>query len=183
MLTGLNSSTAQKIQLGAGAILKTKYVTGTKLTEENVVTATNGGITFSAVPTFYTPSVDGANDFIKGLKMVTSWTVTLTFTAVEASEDVILAGLGVADKNETTGVITGRSKILDTDYKDIYVIGEKGNGDIIQITIKNSLSTGGLSLTTTNNGNGGIAFTINGHYDLDDMETPPFEIETIAQGE
>ena len=42
------------------------------------------------------------------------------------------------------------------------------------------LSTGGFNLSTANNGNGGIAFTIAGHYALDDLDTPPFEIETIA---
>lgn len=181
MLTGLNQGTAQKLQLGAGAILKTKYTKGTTLSADNVLSATNGGITFSAVPTFYTPAVDGANDNIKDLKFVTSWTVTLSFTAVEADASVILKALGVADNSN--GVITGRQTIKASDYGDIYAIGEKGNGDIVQITVKNALSTGGFNLTTANNGNGGIAFTINGHYDLSDLETPPFEIETIAKGE
>lgn len=179
MLTGLNAGTAQKIQLGAGAVLKTKYTKGTKLTEDNVLSATNGGITFSAVPTFYTPTIDGAKTHTKGLKMITEWVVTLSFTAVEADASVIMKALGCANVDDN-GVITGREIIKAEDYADVYVIGEKANGDVIQITIKNALSTGGLSLTTANNGNGGIAFTINGHYDLADLEVAPFEIETIA---
>lgn len=180
MLTGLNSGTAQKLQLGAGAVLKEKYEAGDTLSAENVLSATNGGITFSAVPNFWTPSIDGAGEYVKGLRMVGNWTVTLSFTAVEADASVLLKALGCADQDSDTGVITGRHTIKAEDYADLYVIGEKSNGDVIQITIKNALSTGGLSLTTANNGNGGIAFTINGHYDLDDLDTPPFEIETIA---
>lgn len=180
MLTGLNSGTAQKLQLGAGAVLKEKYEAGDTLSAENVLSATNGGITFSAVPNFWTPSIDGAGEYVKGLRMVGNWTVTLSFTAVEADASVLLKALGCADQDSDTGVITGRHTINASDYADLYVIGEKSNGDVIQITIKNALSTGGLSLTTANNGNGGIAFTINGHYDLDDLDTPPFEIETIA---
>lgn len=181
MLTGLNSGTAQNLQLGAGAVLKEKYVRGTKLTDENILTATNGGITFSAVPQFWTPSIDGAGEYVKDLRMVGNWVVTLTFTAVEADASVLLKALGCADIEN--GVIKGRHTINAYDYADLYVIGEKANGDVIQITIKNALSTNGLSLTTQNNGNGGIAFTINGHYDLDDLDNPPFEIENISSDE
>lgn len=180
MLTGLNSDTATKLQLGAGAVLKTKYTKGTALTSSNVLSATNGGITFTAVPNFYVPTVDGVGENVKGMKYIIDWTVTLTFTAVETDATVLLKALGVADQNGTTGVITGRHTISSSDYANLYVIGEKSNGEIIQITISNALSTAGLNLTTTNNGNGGIAFTVTGHYDLSSLTTPPFEIETIA---
>lgn len=178
MLTGLNNNTAQNLQLGAGAVLKTKYVAGTALSAENVLSATNGGIHFTAVPQWFTPTVDGASDVVKGLKKPTHWVVNLSFTAVEADAEVIKTALGVA--NDTDGVITGKTTVTDADYKDFYVIGEKGDGSIIQITLKNGLNTNGLDIQTANNGNGGIAFNIMGHYDFDDLETPPFEIETIV---
>ena len=186
MLTGLNSNTAVNLQLGAGAILKTKYTQGTPINDSwkttNVLSATNGGITFSAVPNWYTPTVDGGSERVKQLRYISDWTVTLTFTATEASTDVIKKALGCATTT-SGGAITGKSKVESTDFADIYAIGEKGDGSIIQITVKNALSTGGLSLTTANNGNGGIAFTITGHYDISDLETPPFEIETIVPSE
>ena len=178
MLTGLNSNTAQNLQLGAGAVLKTKYEAGTALSAENILSATNGGIHFTAVPQWFTPTVDGASDVVKGLKKPTHWVVNLSFTAVEADAEVIKTALGVA--TDTEGVITGKTTVTDADYKDFYVIGEKGDGSIIQITLKNGLNTNGLDIQTANNGNGGIAFNIMGHYDFDDLETPPFEIETIV---
>lgn len=178
MLTGLNSNTAQNLQLGAGAVLKTKYEAGTTLSAENILSATNGGIHFTAVPQWFTPTVDGASDVVKGLKKPTHWVVNLSFTAVEADAEVIKTALGVA--TDTEGVITGKTTVTDADYKDFYVIGEKGDGSIIQITLKNGLNTNGLDIQTANNGNGGIAFNIMGHYDFNDLETPPFEIETIV---
>lgn len=178
MLTGLNSNTAQNLQLGAGAVLKTKYEVGTELSANNILSATNGGIHFTAVPQWFTPTVDGASDVVKGLKKPTHWVVNLSFTAVEADAEVIKTALGVA--NDTEGVITGKTTVADADYKDFYVIGEKGDGSIIQITLKNGLNTNGLDIQTANNGNGGIAFNIMGHYDFNDLETPPFEIETIV---
>lgn len=179
MLTGLNSSTAQNIQLGAGAILKEKYVAGTKLTADNVLSATNGGITMAIVPEYFTPSIDGNFDNVMGTgKTVTRYTATLSFTAVEADAEVLAKALGCADI--TGNVITGRHTIKDTDYSDIYAIGEKGDGSIIQFTLKNAMNTNGLTLTTANNGNGGIAFSISANYSVDDLDNPPFEIETIV---
>ena len=179
MITGLNSSTAQNLQLGAGAILKSRYVAGTQLTAENILSATNGGITFTASPQWFVPSVDGMHNNIKGAgKRITHWICTLSFTAVEADAEVLAKALGCADINGQ--VITGRHIIENTDYSNIYAIGEKGDRSVIQITLKNAMNTSGLSLTTTNNGNGGISFTIEANYDINDLDTPPFEIETIA---
>lgn len=182
MLTGLNANTATNLQFGAGAILKSKYSTGDTLTASNILSATNGGLTFSAVPEFYTPTVDGMFDNVMGGgRRIVRWVVTLSFTAVEADAEVIMRALGCANQDGTTGVITGRHTISASDYANIYALGEKGDGSVIQMTVKNGLNTNGLSLVTANNGNGGIAFTIQGNYDINDLETPPFEIETIAR--
>ena len=124
MLTGLNSNTAQNLQLGAGAILKAKHTAGTKITAEDILSATNGGITFNAVPEWFTPSVDGMFDNIKGGgKRIIRWVVTLSFTAVEADAEVLARALGCAD---TTGnVIKGRHTINAAIY-----ISEAQNLDI-----------------------------------------------------
>lgn len=85
MLTGLNAKTAENIQLGAGAILKTKYIKGTTLSNENILSATNGGITLAIVPEYFTPTIDGNFDNVKGTgKTIIRYTATLSFTAVEA---------------------------------------------------------------------------------------------------
>ena len=180
MLTGLSSKTATNLQLGAGVILKNKYVSGSTISTANILSATNGGMTFTAQPTFFTPTVDGMYENVKGAgKRITNWTVSLTFTAVEAEAEVLLKALGCADQDSTTGVITARHTISANDYADLYAIAERGDGKYIQITIKNGMNTSGLSLQTVNDGNGGISFTITGNYDVSDLETPPFEIEII----
>lgn len=179
MITGLNSNTALNLQLGAGAVLKNKYVKGINITANDILSATNGGITFSAVPQFFTPTVDGIFENVKGAgRRIINYVVTLSFTAVEASANVLAKALGCADINGN--VITGRHNIKAEDYANIYAIGEKGDGSVIQITLKNAINTSGLNLSTVNNGNGGITFTFNANYDINDLDTPPFEIETIV---
>ena len=180
MLTGLNSNTATNLQLGAGVILKAKHTSGSTITASNILSATNGGITFSAIPTTFTPTVDGMFENVKGGgRVVTNWDVTLTFNAVQAEADVLLKALGCADQDGTTGVITARHEIKSTDYANLYVLAERGDGKVIQITLKNAMNNGGLNLQTVNNGNGGISFTFKGNYDIANLETPPFEIEII----
>lgn len=180
MLTGLSSKTGGNLQLGAGVILTSKYVTGGTISSANILSATNGGMTFSATPTFFTPTVDGMYENVKGAgRTITNWTVTLTFTAVEAEANNLLKALGCADADGVTGVITARHEIKSADYADLYAVAERGDGKLIQITIKNGMNTSGLSLQTVNDGNGGISFTITGNYDVSDLETPPFEIEVI----
>ena len=182
MLTGLNSNTATNLQLGAGIILKSKYTTGTTISASNILSATNGGITFNATPTFFTPTVDGMFDNVKGGgRRIINWDVTLSFTAVEEDAETLLKALGCADQDGTSGVISGRHTISASDYANLYIVAEKGDTQVIQITLKNALNTNGLSLQTTNNGNGGVSFTIKGNYDIASLDTPPFEIEVISK--
>lgn len=183
MLTGLNSNTAQRLQLGAGIISKVKVETDSVLDDnwkkENVLTATNGGITVALVPEFYTPSIDGNFDNVKGTgKTLTRWTATLTTTAVEHEANMLKTALGVADI--TGNKITARHNIKDTDYQDLYVIAENSNGDLIQVTLKNTMNTSGLTLATANNGQGSIALTLSANYDVTQPNEIPFEIEILV---
>ena len=183
MLTGLNSGTAINLQLGAGLITRTKYEAGTKIDDAwkkaNVLTATNGGISVAIVPEFFTPSVDGNFDNVVGTgKTITRWTATATTTAVEAQVNMLKTALGVADVTGNT--IKGRHTIKIEDYQDLFILAEKGDGSIVQITLKNAMNTSGLSLSTANNGNGGISLSLSANYDVADVNNPPFEIETIV---
>ena len=183
MLTGLNSSTAEKLQLGAGIISKAKIETGVVIDDDwkqaNVLTATNGGITVSLVPEFYTPSIDGNFDNVKGTgKTLIRWTATVTTTAVETEIAMLKTALGVVDVAGTK--LTARHTIKESDYQDLYVIAEKSNGELIQVTLKNSMNTSGLSLATANNGQGGISLTISANYDVKKPNEVPFEIETLV---
>ena len=183
MLTGLNSSTAEKLQLGAGIISRAKVEANTIIDDDwkkaNVLTATNGGITVALVPEFYTPAIDGNFDNVKGTgKTLTRWTATVTTTAVETEIAMLKTALGVVDVAGTK--LTGRHNIKESDYQDLYVIAEKSNGELIQVTLKNSMNTSGLSLATANNGQGGISLTISANYDVKKPNEVPFEIDVLV---
>ena len=43
-----------------------------------------------------------------------------------------------------------------------------------------ALNTAGVQLQTTKNGKGQFAFEFHGHYDIDDIDTVPFEVYVKA---
>lgn len=183
MLTGINSNTGSNIQLGAGLISLTKITADTLINDEwkkaNILTATNGGISVALVPEYFTPSIDGNFDNVMGTgKTITRWTATVTTTAVETEVKMLQTALGVSDLNGDT--IKVRHTIKPTDYKDLYVVAERGDGALIQVTLKNAMNTTGMTLSTANNGNGGISLSLSANYDVTKQDELPFEIEVIV---
>lgn len=178
MLTGFTADTKQNIQLGAG-VLTTSYTQGGTISPTDIIGATKGGGSFTAVPTERTIDADGIPANVKGMRVIDDWVVTLNTTLIEFKKDDILLALGGgATATDVDDVTTFKcsSDIADTDYKDIYWIGDTGDGKQIVIKIKNALNTGGLNFTITNKGEGSYSLSLIGHYDASDLKTAPFEI-------
>lgn len=177
--TGLTDRTITNLQLNAGVLL-TKYTKGSPINEENILGATRGGGSFTAVPTVHQAAVDGAPTYTKGLERVDDWVVTLNATMLEVNDEAISRALGVGvvktggDTADT--VFTVKRTVNDADYKDLYWVGDLSNGQNVVIKIKNALNTSGLNLTFTDRGEGTYALALIGHFTVDDLDTAPFEL-------
>ena len=180
--TGLTDRTIVNLQLNAGVLL-TKYTKGTDIEEDDIIGATRGGGSFTAVPTVHQAAVDGAPTYTKGLERVDDWVVTLNATMVEVNDDAISRALGVGVVKTETGsgttkdtTFTVKRTVNDADYKDLYWVGDLSNGHNVVIKIKNALNTSGLNLTFTDRGEGTYALALIGHFTVDDLDTAPFEL-------
>ena len=180
--TGLTDRTIVNLQLNAGVLL-TKYAKGTDIEEDDIIGATRGGGSFTAVPTVHQAAVDGAPAYTKGLERVDDWVVTLNATMVEVNDDAISRALGVGVVKTETGsgttkdtTFTVKRTVNDADYKDLYWVGDLSNGQNVVIKIKNALNTSGLNLTFTDRGEGTYALALIGHFTVDDLDTAPFEL-------
>lgn len=186
MFTGLTKETPKKLLLDAGAFFKNYDLT--KSYTENagaLIGATQGGGSFSAVPTIRKIEVDGAKENVKQLQSIDGWVVTMTANVKEVTADNMALALGAAASAaaEETGVsgstkIVGKADLEDTDYLDnITWVGRlSGSKNPVIIVVKNAVSLNGLTLTMADKSEANIPLTVTGHYDLDDLETPPFEI-------
>jgi hypothetical protein len=177
--TGIRQATVDNMVFEVGVLLKNfNRANMTFDTATDVISATRGGATFAAVPTIRQIDVDGAPQNTKELQRVDDYVVTLTVTILEASLANVKLALGAA--SVASNAITGRRYLTSTDFGDIYFYGQRADGKLILITLKNVLNKNGFTLATANKNEGTIALTLTAHYGISDMDTPPFTIEEIT---
>lgn len=183
--SGFTEATAEKLLLDAGAFFK-NFEVGVDTFEsavagDKLLGATQGGGTFSAVPTIRKIEIDGVKGAAKGLEAIDEWVVTITANMKEISEDVLVTALAAgASVTGSAGYkkIAANNYIQLTDYIDnITWVGKlSGSETPVIIQVHNALSTGGLTLQTQDKNEAVVALTFTGHYDASDLDTPPFDI-------
>lgn len=184
--TGFNANTAKRLLLDAGAFVKNfepETDTWDTIKDTKVIGATQGGGSFSAVPTVRRIEIDGVKGAAKGLEALDEWVVTLTANIKEISAEALALALGSAKSADAVtpegySKITANNAITVDDYLDnITWIGKlSGSDKPVIILVKNALCTNGLSLTMADKAEGVLALTFTGHYDPSELDSPPFEI-------
>lgn len=186
IFSGFTSKTPESLLLDSGAFLK-DYDPASDTWETakatKLIGATQGGGSFSAVPTIRRIEIDGVKGAAKGLEALDEWVVTLTANVKEVKPEVIAMALASSktEDSETPAdyqKITANNEIALGDYIDtIAWVGRlSGSQNPVIIVIKNALCTNGLTLTMADKAEGVVALTFTAHYDPADLEKPPFEI-------
>lgn len=181
--TRIPEKTFDEIQLNAGILLKDfKPETGTmKMTD--LIGATSGGVNVVATPEYtdFGEDIDNAPTNVKELKKLTAWSVTMSGNFVTVSAEMAKMLIGAADMEGEHKIIP-RSDILDTDFTDLWWVGDYGkdnseeNGGFLAVHMLNSLSTGGFNIQSANKGKGQLSFEFTGHYSIKDQTKVPFEV-------
>lgn len=166
-----------EFQVDAGVLLKTFDPESPELVDEDIICATTGGINPTCVPTYsdWGEDVDNVPNGMKELMHLDGWETSLGFTALNTTPDVIRMALGAADVEASSGKITPRRDLRDTDFADVWWVGDRSDGGLVAIRLINALSTSGFSLQTTKNGKGQIAVTLAGHVSINEQDVVPME--------
>lgn len=175
--TVIPQATFDELQLDAGVLLK-KFDPSNPVApaDEDIITATTGGINASCVPTFSDlgEDVDNCPGNTKELKHLDSWLCKLSFTALGTSAQKIRLSLGAADVDAQTGAITPRADLKQDDFSDeLWWVGDRADGGLVAIKLMNALSTGGFTLQTTKNGKGQISVELTGHVSINAQKVVP----------
>lgn len=177
MFTVITEQAFNELQVDAGVLLNSFDPTSpTAPTSSTIITATTGGIEASCVPSYsdWGEDVDNCPPNMKELKHLDGWDCKISTTALSTSPDVIKLALGVADITTASGKITPRRDLEQTDFSDsLWWVGDRSDGGLVAIELKNALSTGGFSLKTTKNGKGQIALEITGHVSITAQSVVP----------
>ena len=166
-----------EFQVDAGVLLKSFDPAKPELVDEDIICATTGGINPTCVPTYsdWGEDVDNVPNGMKELMHLDSYECTLGFTALNTTAEVIRMALGAADTGAENGAIIPRRDLKDTDFADVWWVGDRSDGGLVAIRLINALSTSGFSLQTTKNGKGQIAVTLAGHVSIKEQKTVPME--------
>lgn len=183
--TVLPQNTFDALQLDAGVLLKnfdieSAIAGGLGFSDSDILCATTGGINPTCVPTYsdFAEDVDNAPMNVKEFKHLDSWECKISTTALGTSPELIQMQLGAADIVDGNKIVPRRD-LQQTDFKDLWWVGDKANGGLVAIKIKNALSTGGFSIQTTKNAKGTLALEITGHVSLDNQNEIPMVFYSI----
>lgn len=179
--TQIPQNTFEGMQLDAGMLLKTfDPATGAAPADEDIICATTGGITVSCVPTYSDmgEDVDNCPNNMLELMKLDSWECKISFTSLGTSAESIRLALGAADIAD--GKIIPRKDLKSEDFSDIWWVGDRADGGLVAVCVKNALSTGGFSLKTTKNGKGQVSVELTGHVSIDAQDVVPMEFYSKA---
>lgn len=181
--TVIPESTFEDMQLDAGVLLTSFDPANPTVTNANIITATTGGVQATCKPNFsdLAEDVDNVPNGMKEFKHLDYWDCSLSTTALGTSPAMIKRSLGCADidSNDATKIIP-RADLSQTDFSDVWWVGDKADGGFVAIQLKNALSTEGFSLQTTKNGKGQTALTLSGHVSITAQKEVPMVFYSVA---
>ena len=180
--TKIPQSTFEELQLDAGVLLNTFDPSNpVEPSDSAIICATTGGINATCVPTFSDlgEDVDNCPTNTKELKHLDSWECKMAFTSLGTATENIRLALGAADINATSGKITPRRDLEQTDFSNIWWVGDRADGGLVAIKLINALSTAGFSLQTTKSGKGQISVELTGHVSINAQDTMPMEFYSL----
>ena len=164
--TRISEDAATKIQVNAGLLLNNFDVSNpVEPSNDDIVCETTGDYSITCTPEvadFFEDVNNAPKNSMEG-KRINGWTCGLGVTALSVTEDTLALSLGASEKGEDGG-IRARSQFKVDDFKSLYWIGDMfDENKLFVVAMDNTVSTGGLSYTATNNGKGGLALTLTPH--------------------
>lgn len=174
--TKIPADTFNELQVNAGVLAKDFDVATGVLDIEDIISATSGGITINAKPSFedFGADIDNCPKNTKELKRKTEMDVNISATLLNINEDSLKFVLAAADVAQN-GAIVSRVDLKLTDFKTIWFIGDLSNGGYLAIKLIDALSTDGFSLKTNDKGKGNLSAAITAHTSLNSQDVEPVE--------
>lgn len=183
MFTVIPQNTFEGMQMDAGVLLKTfNPAEPAAPQDEDIICATTGGINVVCTAEYSDlgEDVDNCPNNMKELKHLDSWDCGLEFTSLGTSAEAIRLALGAADINASTSAIVPRRDLRQTDFSDVWWVGDRADGGLVAVQLKNALSTDGFSLQTTKNGKGQVSVNLRGHVSINAQDEMPMVFYSVA---
>ena len=156
--TKISADAANNMQIQAGLLLNTFDVTNpVEPADADIICATTGDFSITCTPetSDFFEDVNNAPNNTKEGKHITG--------CLEITEETLAMALGAADIGADGGVHP-RADYKMTDFQTFYWIGDMVDEEkLLAVVMDDTVSTGGVSLTTTKNGKGNLSLTLTPH--------------------
>lgn len=171
--TKIPADTFEKLGTNAGMLVD-EFDPDTRVIG-NQIGATTGGIKVDCTPSFVDKGedIDNCPKNTAELKDIESWECKAsgTFVTIDAdSMSFLLAAASNTGKKIAPGM-----RLSISDFKDLWYICDYGEGGFIAVHMLRVLSTGGLSIQTTDKNKAQFSFEFTGHSSIADQDTVPME--------
>lgn len=182
--TKVSADAASKMQMNAGILVKSFDVTNpVEPKSEDIICDTTGDFSITCVPTTedFFEDVNNAPVNTKEGKQITGWECGLTVTSLSVTAETLQLALGAAEVGEDGGVHPRVTYKVD-DFISLYWLGDMiDENKIFVVVMDNTVSTGGVSFTSTNKGKGGLALTLTPHASLTNMDKVPMAFYVLEK--
>lgn len=175
----------ESMQFDSGMIVKNFDPTSSaRPADADIICTTSGDITVTCKPNIVDlgEDVNNLHGVFKELQYISKYDVSIQFTALNLTPDVIKMALGAAtiDSSKITPKFGLTTSGDTTDFTDITWVGRRIDGGLVAATIKNAFSTDGLSIKASKEGKGNTSVTLTGFMSMDAQGTIPIEFYSIA---
>lgn len=178
----VSSDVFDNLQLEAGVLLNSfNPDSPSEPSDSTIICATSGGVNPTCVPTYadYGEDIDNVPPNTKELLRITGWECKLSFSSPEATPEMIKMALGAADLTAATTTkaasIIPRSELDDSDFQNVWWVGDIADGRMVAIKLVNALSTGGFSLQSSKDSKGQFTYELTGYVSIEDTSEIPME--------
>jgi hypothetical protein len=173
--TRIPEDTFSGLQLDAGILLKQFNPASPAVADADIICATTGGINPQCIPTYSDmgEDIDNCPVNMMEFKKLDGWDCKIPTTALGNDPDTIRLALGAADKAGNR--VVPRRDLKQSDFSDLWWVGDRADGGFVAICLKNALSTGGFTLQTSKNGKGTITLELTGHVSVSAQNKVPME--------
>lgn len=155
-------------------------------TNEDIITATTGGIQVSLTPTYSDlgEDVDNCPVNMMELKHLDSTEAKISTTAFSMTPENIRRNIGAADIDSTGRMIVPRTSLnVDKDFQTIWWVSDKADGGFVAVKMTNALSTSGLTIQTGKATKGNTSLELTGHISIKAQNVSPMTFYSIIPGE
>lgn len=184
--TRISADAADKMQMNAGLLLNSYDVSNpTEPTDEQIVCETRGDFSITCVPQIedFFADVNNAQTNTKEGKQIVGWDCGLSVTALSVTLETLALALGASENIDTTGVRPRTTYKMD-DFKSLYWLGDMmDENKMFLVAMDDTVSTGGVSFTSTNKGKGGLSLTLTPHASTANPENVPMAFYILEKVE